>query len=141
MKLIIRRNQADVKGVFGGHKGVRFSLYGKCEANDAERAVIAKYKVGDYVLSTYQIKPRSGQPIEYKITVNGIIAGQTVETDDIETLLELERSMKDGCKNLLNLLAVMGTFGGEEVFEINLQTAEKLFQSNQEKPQIPPLLS
>ena len=139
MKLTIRRNQADVKGLFGGHKGVRFSLYGRCDANEAEKAVIAKYKVGDYVLSRYQIKPRSGEPLEFKITVNGIIAGETVETDDIETLLELEQSMKDGCKNLLNLLAVMGTFGGQEVFEIGIETLEKQVQSHQVSPQIRPI--
>ena len=119
MKLRIKRNQADVKGLFGGHKGVRFSLYGKCEVNEAEKAVIAKYKVGDYVLSRYQIKPKSGEPLDFKITVNGIISGETVETDDIETLLELESSMKSGCRNMLQLLAVMGTFGGEEVIEIS----------------------
>jgi len=140
MKLTIRRNQADVKGLFGGHKGVRFSLYGRCDVNEAEKAVIAKYKVGDYVLGTYQIKTRS-EPLEFKITVNGIISGETVETDDIQTLLELEQSMKDGCKNLLNLLAVMGTFGGQEVFEIDLETAERPAQSHQDRQQKPPILS
>jgi len=120
MKLIIRRNQADVKGMFGGHKGVKFSLYEKCDVSDAEKAVIAKYKVGEYVLANYQIKPKKGEPLDFRITVDGIISGQTVETDDIETLLDLESSMKQGCRNMLNLLAVMGTFGGEEVFEINV---------------------
>jgi hypothetical protein len=121
MKLTIKRNQADVKGLFGGHKGVKFSLYGRCEVNEAEKAVIAKYKVGSYVLATYQIQHKGAEPIDFRITVDGIIAGETVETDDINTLLELESSMKQGCRNMLKLLAVMGTFGGEESFEIDIE--------------------
>jgi hypothetical protein len=117
MKLTIRRNQADVKGVFGGHKGVKFSLYGKCSLDEGERAIIAKYKVGDYVLAEYQLKAKA-EALDFKITVNGIANGQTVETGDINTLLDLEKSMKEGCKNLKNLLKVMATFGGEEVIEI-----------------------
>ena len=120
MKLTIRRNQADVKGMFGGHKGVKFSLYGKCEINEGEKALIAKYKVGEYVLAEYKSKLKNGESLDSRITVDSIVTGTTVETDDINTLLELEKSMKEGCKNLLNLLAVMGTFGGEEVLEINI---------------------
>jgi len=120
MKLTIKRNQADIKGLLGGHKGVKFSLYGRCDVTEAEKAVIAKYKVGDYVLGSYQIKTRKGESIDFSITVDAIVSGKTVETDDIQVLLELENTMKEGCKNLLNLLAVMGTFGGEEVFEINV---------------------
>jgi hypothetical protein len=121
MKLTIKRNQADVKGLFGGHKGVRFSLYGRCEVNETEKAVIEKYKVGGYILAEYQKQSPRGEPIDFKITVDGIIAGKSVETDDIKTLLDLERSMKEGCKNMLQLLTVMGTFGGEEVFEIGIE--------------------
>jgi hypothetical protein len=118
MKLTIRRNQADIKGVFGGHKGVRFSLFGKCDVSDPEKALIAKYKIGGYVLVSYQLKSPKGESIDFVITVDTIIAGKIVETDDIQTLQELEKSMKEGCQNLKNLLAVMSTFGGEEVFEI-----------------------
>lgn len=117
MKLTIRRNQADVKGIFGGHKGVRFSLYGKCDIDDGESALIAKYKISDYQLAEYQLQT-NGEPVDFRITVSGITNGQTVETGDINTLLELEKSMKEGCQNLKNLLIVMATFGGEEEIEI-----------------------
>ena len=58
VKLVIRRNQADVKGLFGGHKGVSFSLFGKCAVSDPERALIDKYKVGDYILASYTVNAR-----------------------------------------------------------------------------------
>jgi hypothetical protein len=118
MKLIIRRNQADVKGMFGGHKGVKFSLFGQCHISDAEKALIDRYKVGEYVLADYKIKTKSGEAIDFDLTINGIIAGRNVETGDLYTLQELEKSMKEGCANMKNMLLVMATFGGEEVFEI-----------------------
>jgi hypothetical protein len=118
MKLTIRRNQADVKGVFGGHKGVSFSLFGQCAVTDAEKALIAKYKVGEYVLAKYTIDTGRNEPLPFTITVDGIIQGKSVETKDIETLLGVEEQMKSGCKNLTTLLTVMATFGGEEVIEI-----------------------
>lgn len=118
MTLTIKRNQADVKGFFGGHKGVNFSLSGRCAITADEQALIAKYKVGEYNLATYKIKPKGGEPIDFRISVDGIVAGKSVETDDINTLLELEEAMKTGCSNLKNLLEVMATFGGQQVFEI-----------------------
>ena len=118
MKLTIKRNQADVKGLFGGHKGVNFSLYGRCEISEGEKALVAKYKIGEYTLADYKIKSRKGDSIDFRISIDGIVAGKTVETDDINTLLELETAMKEGCKNMKNLLMVMATFGGEEVFEV-----------------------
>ncbi|HEY4258297.1 MAG TPA: hypothetical protein VGM66_13875 [Candidatus Udaeobacter sp.] len=118
MKLTIRRNQSDVKGMFGGHKGVKFSLFGKCDVSEGEKALIEKYKVGEYQLAEYKIKLKNGDSIDFNITVNGIITGKHVETDDISELQKLEESMKEGCRNLKEMLAVMTTFGGEEIFEI-----------------------
>ena len=44
MKLTIKRNQADVKGLFGGHKGVRFSLYAKANITSEEQFLyLSKY--------------------------------------------------------------------------------------------------
>lgn len=118
MRLIIKRDQADVKGFFGGHKGVNFSLHGRCDITNEERELIAKYKVGDYTLADYKIKPKGAEPIDFRISVDGIIGGQSVTTGDINTLLELEQAMKTGCSNLKSLLSVMASFGGQQVFEI-----------------------
>ena len=96
MKLIIRRNQADVKGFFGGHKGVRFSLYAQVRISDEEKALIDRYKVGDYILAEYEL--RLGRDIvRFTWSVNDLIRGKSVETDDIATLLKLEESVKRGC--------------------------------------------
>jgi len=118
MKLIIKRNQADVKGLFGGHKGVNFSLYGRVEVTEAEKALISKYKVGDYILASYERPVKGEQTVSFHITTNDIINGKSVEIGNISILLELEEAMKSGCQNLKNLLAVMSTFGGEQIVEI-----------------------
>lgn len=117
MKLVIRRNQADVKGFLGGHKGVRFSLYGKVSVSDEEKALIERYKIGDYALTDYETK--NGKDVfQWHMTVNNIMGGQSVETDSVHNLLELEDKIKEGCVTLKSLLQVMATFGGEEVVEI-----------------------
>ena len=117
MKLIIRRNQADVKGLFGGHKGVRFSLYTKAEITNEEKALIDRYKADDYVLASYK-RSYKNAPIEFDLSVNNLINGKTIEIDNIQTLLDLEEEIKNGCRNLKNLLLVMSTFGGEETIEV-----------------------
>ncbi len=117
MQLVIKRNQADVKGLFGGHKGVRFNLSAMVKITDEEKALIERYKVGDYVLASYE-RPLKGEAFEVKLTVHDFINGRSVEMDSISTLLDLEEQIKLGCQNLKNLLLVMRTFGGEQVVEI-----------------------
>jgi hypothetical protein len=119
MKLTIKRNQADQKGIFGGHKGVNFTLYSRAELTRDERALIERYKVGDHILAEYALQPKGAvRPTEYRITVNRLATGTTDTTDSIGTLLDLESAIKEGCRNLKSLLEVMSTFGGEEVIEI-----------------------
>ena len=72
MQLTITRNQADIKGLFGGHKGVSFSLSGQCSVSADEKALIERYKVGSYELAAYQMKLKGGTSIEVSITVDGI---------------------------------------------------------------------
>ncbi len=114
MKLTIKRNQADVKGMFGGHKGVKFSLYAKADITSEEMGLINKYKVNEDVLTTYKIDSE----ITIYITVDKLINGFSTETKNISMLLDLEDKIKGGCQGLKTLLSVMGTFGGEEVIEI-----------------------
>jgi hypothetical protein len=118
MKLIVKRNQADQKGFFGGHKGVNFVLYGRAELSSDERAMIERYKVGDYVLGECEVRPKGGESTKVTISVNDIANGKTVEAGSVNTLRELEDTIKTGCQNLKALLELMATFGGEEVFEI-----------------------
>lgn len=117
MKLTIKRSQADVKGLFGGHKGVAFSLASRAEVTPEEAALIERYKVGDHVLASYQIRHKN-DAFEVTYTVNDMIRGKTAELTSISSLLALEEEIKNGCRGLKALLEVMRTFGGEEVVEI-----------------------
>jgi len=120
MKLIIKRDQADVKGVFGGNKGVCFSLYAKADITGDELELIERYKVKDDVLVSHELPIRGvDSDIQYfNLTVIQLVTGRTVETGSIYALLELEEKIKIGCQNLKELMEVMKTFGGEEVIEI-----------------------
>ena len=121
-KLIIKRNQADVNGIFGGHrghKGARFKLQDRAQVSPEERAPIDRYKVADHILASYtQARKGSSEAVNSQLSVSDLVNGKSVETDTISTLLELEEAIKAGCKNLKDLLMVMNTFGGEEVIEI-----------------------
>ena len=118
MKLTIKRDQADLKGVFGGHKGVNFSLYAKADITNDEQKLIEHYKVGGYILASYILPIKGSENYEFHLSVNSLTNGDKTTTGSISTLLELEEKIKEGCHNLKNLLEVMKTFGGEEVIEI-----------------------
>jgi hypothetical protein len=51
MELVVRRTQADVKGVFGGHKGVSFNLFYQLMLTPEETALVQKYRLDTHVLS------------------------------------------------------------------------------------------
>ncbi len=117
MKLTIKRGQADVKGMFGGHKGVEFSLYCRVEVTPDEAALIERYKAGDSVLATYQMRHKN-ESFEVGYTVADLIKGKSTNLASITALLDLESEIKKACGNLKILLWAMSTFGGEEVIEI-----------------------
>ena len=114
MKLTIRRDQAAKKGVFGGHKGMIFSLYCKVEISPEEQELVDKYKVSDHVLTWRDTD--SGQIPG--LTVQNLVYGHTTEISDVGTLLSNEEVIKGACVDFKNLLMVMASFGGEEVIEI-----------------------
>ncbi len=117
MKLEIWRDQSDVKGLFGGHKGVSFKLVTRVQLSSDETALIAKYKVGDDVLVTYELHGPD-RNVPFTITINQMTAGHTVNTRDVATLIEVEDAIKTRCQNLKGWLQVMATFGGYETVEI-----------------------
>jgi len=106
-----------VKGLFGGHKGVTFSLYAKVEIRPEERALVDKYKVVDWVLASEEFYIRD-EKFERNCTVKSLLAGDTHTTRDLADLKSWEEQIKVGCQNLKSALQVMATFGGEEVIEI-----------------------
>lgn len=114
MKLKIRRDQAAKKDIFGGHKGMMFSLSCRVEITPEEQELIEKYKVHYHAL-TWRETDRGRIP---GLTVQSLAGGYNVELDDVDTLLNNEEVIKEACNDFKNLLMIMATFGGEEVIEI-----------------------
>ncbi len=114
MKLTIRRDQSAKKGLFGGHKGMNFSLFCRVEISQEEQELINKYKVQEHVLTwrEYQGSQVPG------LTVQDLVQGKTSEIGDVATLLNNEEVIKSACQDFKTLLTVMASFGGEEVIEI-----------------------
>ena len=114
MKLKIKRDQAEKKGLFGGHKGMKFSLYCQVEISPEEQELINRYKVNDYVLAWKTVNNEKVPSLR----VQDLVQGHLIELDDVGTLLNNEEVIKSACQDFKNLLLVMATFGGEEVIEI-----------------------
>jgi hypothetical protein len=114
MKLIIRRDQAEKKGVFGGHKGIRFILSCRVELTEKEKELIDRYKAEYHVL-TWRDDGSGGQIPD--LSIGTLVEGITEEIDNVATLLNNEEVIKEACKNFKTLLEVMASFGGEEVVE------------------------
>lgn len=114
MKLTIRRDQSAKKGLFGGHKGMNFSLFCQVEISQEENELIEKYKVQEYVLTWREYE---GNQVP-GLTVQDLVRGSTAEIGDVATLLNHEEAIKGACQNFKTLLMVMTSFGGEEVIEI-----------------------
>ena len=60
MQLVIRRSQADVKEVFGGHKGVQFSLYYRLVLTPEEDALVQRYQLNIHALCPFTGDRASG---------------------------------------------------------------------------------
>lgn len=115
MKLHVARNQAEQKGIFGGSKGIYFSLNCRIELNDAEKALIEKYKQWD--IRVYSYENEKGLPCVWLLReISG--AGETISCKGVAELLHAEEEVKNACNNIKVLLTVMASFGGEEVIEI-----------------------
>lgn len=108
MRLIIRRSQADVKGVLGGHKGVRFTLETRVEFTAEERALLDHYQMWSYSVVTRGATP---------ITLSLLSHGDPQTVDDVTTLLRNEAVLKDALDSVPPLLEVLRSFGGEEIVE------------------------
>ena len=110
MKLIIKRDQADQKGFFGKHKGVKFSLAYKVILSPKEFTLVKKYKVADEVLHTTKNNR--------EVTIKDLMNGQQLIADDIKILFEQESMVRGVAQSFKNYLDVLQSFGGEETIEI-----------------------
>lgn len=83
------------------------------QVSPEEQELIDKYKVGDDILTSYQVSDFS-----FHITVSGLLSAHTVAAKDIASMISIEENIKIACVNLKNWLAIMKTFGGYEATEI-----------------------
>jgi hypothetical protein len=112
MKLTIRRDQADVKGMLGGHKGVTFSLWYQVGLTPTENDLVTRYRLGSHILC----KNNQGVPL---LTVDQAIRGNREEMPSVQLLVHNERVVREACADFKQLLEVASTFGGEEVVDIS----------------------
>lgn len=115
MKLHIKRDQKQEKGLFGGNKGVAFSLYCRAEYVAEEKSLIERYKLNDFQIAEYHIK---GIDVPLRVTVGGLERGFISVIQDLGELQQLEDNVEQACRTLKNYLAVATTFGGETVIDI-----------------------
>lgn len=116
MKLVIRRNQADIKGVLGGHKGVNFTLHYRLVLTEDERSLVDRYKLGTHVL-TYRNFQGNEVPGH---RVAEVVGGVIEQLPSVDILIGNEKVIRDACESFNALLRVAATFGGEEVVEIGV---------------------
>lgn len=113
MKLAIKRDQEDVKGFFGGSKGISFSLGCRVELTPEETALVEKYKQWDLTVHTYALA--NGGTARWSL--RELTSGKSVTCEGVGALLESEGEVKQACANVKVMLDVMNSFGGQEVVE------------------------
>jgi hypothetical protein len=119
MKLRLMRTQQDQKGLFGGHKGVNFSLNYKLDVSPEERQLIEHYKVTSFVVHKYQAgRTSDGEPRTENISVRSLVDGGSLSLRDFGEVTGAEAAIVSGANTLKGLIEQMRKFGGEEVIEI-----------------------
>lgn len=117
MNLSITRDQSDVKGLFGGHKGVTFKVRFIANLSDGEKDLISKYFPKDLVVYRWDRSTDKRIDVEY-IFANDLVSGKTIQCGSLPEILEVESGIIEGAKNLKGYLETAASFGGEEIIEI-----------------------
>lgn len=115
MKLIIKRDQEQEKGLFGGDKGMKFLLSCRAELTPEEQNLIKKYKAEREMLAVISLEDVPKQ--SDLLFINDLITGKAYKCKNVISLLDVEDKIKKACENFKTLLVVMASFGGEEVIE------------------------
>lgn len=127
MRLILKRNQAEKKGLLGGSKGIHFSLSFRVEMTPEETELLDRYSATHEQIATMgfvaeaealgHLKVIDGVKTGGILTVSDLMKGRIFQTKSVGTLLDAENEIKEGCAALKIFLEVMQSFGGEEVIK------------------------
>ena len=90
MKLIVKRDQADRKGVFGGHKGMNFLLAFRVELTSAEQELVTQYRTEREMIAFIPLKTESIKVIEGNgagvLQIADMLKGQVYQCADVATM-------------------------------------------------------
>ncbi|BBO22590.1 conserved hypothetical protein [Candidatus Nitrosymbiomonas proteolyticus] len=115
MKLIVSRNQSDMKGLLGGHKGVKFNLRAHVQLTPEEQQLAERYMILKKWLPT---ELAAGMMGAKKVPEFGdLLTPVAFEYESLEVLLEKEEELKKVCAGVKNYIDVARSFGGQDVFE------------------------
>ena len=122
MKLIIVRDQ-ESKGMMS--KKIVFSITATVELTDQEKEDVDKYKLGGTILYSNMEDRGSGAlgllsrvAMEVIFTVNNMLIGKKIESDNIIEIIALEDIIIEAAKGFKNILEASATFGDETVIEL-----------------------
>ncbi len=113
MKLVISRSQAAMTGMFGGHKGVEFTLSYRLVLTAEEQTLVHEYRLEQYPLTWSTI---NGQRMPDD-TIANMTQGRRQTLTDVTTLMNNERIVTEACDVLPPLFEVARSFGGDEEIE------------------------
>jgi hypothetical protein len=114
MKLIIKRDQKQLKGLLGGNKGMLFQLSFRVELTTKEQELITRYRAENEPLTVRTTSKGEEVP---GLIIGNLVRGVSYEVKDVGTILNNEQIVKEACESFKTLLTVMESFGGEEVVE------------------------
>jgi predicted naringenin-chalcone synthase len=125
MNLLLRRDQRS--SMLGS---AVFSLEVRADISAAERANIAKYKLGKAILYTKSelVDRGSGllglasrltfKAMNISVSVDDLAGGKRIECKDILEMLAVEEQIKQAAQTFKQVLEAAAHFGGEEVIAI-----------------------
>lgn len=126
MKLMLRRDQ---KPGMMGMGAITFTLDVRADLTAAEKANIAKYKVGKTVLYTRGEMTDKGSGLlgaasrlafkmtNLSVSVDDLVNGKHLEFKDLMEMLAVIEQIKEASRNFKALLEEAAHFGGEEAVE------------------------
>ena len=129
MKLRLNKSQRET-GMMS--KKVMFSLGAQVDLTAQEQDYVKKYKLAkEIVYSKERVNPElhdyksgkgimrnlSAMALNLKISVSDLTGGRTIECKDINEMMDTEKTIKNACQGLRNMLDACSGFEGEEIID------------------------